>query len=53
MCQICTTVTPDEPQVMLGSDKVFTYDYVFNTEDDQIVVYDTCVAPLIDSSLEG
>ncbi|XP_017776284.1 PREDICTED: kinesin-like protein KIF21A isoform X1 [Nicrophorus vespilloides] len=53
MCQICTTVTPGEPQVLLGSDKVFTYDYVFDTPDNQVDVFSTCVAPLIDSSLEG
>lgn len=53
MCQICTTVTPGEPQVVLGTDKSFTYDYVFDTEEDQLNVYNNCVAPLIDSSLDG
>lgn len=53
MCQMCTSVTPGEPQVTLGSDKSFTYDYVFDTDAAQEDVYDTCVAPLVDSSLEG
>lgn len=53
MCQICTTVTPSEPQVTLGSDKSFTYDYVFDTNIGQENVYNACVGRLIDSSLEG
>nr|CAI5851703.1 unnamed protein product [Callosobruchus analis] len=53
MCHICTTVTPGEPQVTLGSDKAFTYNYVFDTESSQTEVYDTCVSSLVESSLEG
>lgn len=53
MCQICTTVTPGEPQVTLGNDKSFTYNYVFDTDSCQDAVYETCVASLVDSSLEG
>ncbi|XP_019881776.1 kinesin-like protein KIF21B isoform X2 [Aethina tumida] len=53
MCHICTTVTPGEPQVTLGNDKSFTYNYVFDTEVVQQAVYETCVAPLVESSLEG
>lgn len=53
MCQICTSVTPGEPQVTLGSDKTFSYNYVFDTEASQENVYETCVASLVDSSLEG
>lgn len=53
MCNVCTSVTPGEPQVILGSDKAFTYNYVFDMDDKQEMVYDTCVASLVDSSLEG
>lgn len=53
MCRICTTVTPGEPQVTLGSDKAFTYDYVFDTNTQQEDVYSTCVEALVDGSLEG
>nr|CAD7463777.1 unnamed protein product [Timema tahoe] len=53
MCRVCTTVMPGEPQVLLGSDKAFTYDYVFDTETPQSQVYDTCVECLVDGSLEG
>ncbi|PSN35255.1 hypothetical protein C0J52_18156 [Blattella germanica] len=53
MCRICTTVTPGEPQVTLGSDKAFTYDYVFDMEAQQEDVYTTCVETLVNGSLEG
>lgn len=53
MCQMCTTVTPGEPQVTLGSDKTFSYNYVFDTEIGQETIYENCVASLVDSSLEG
>jgi hypothetical protein len=38
MCRICTYVTPGEPQVVLGTDKAFTFDYVFDTNSDQVSV---------------
>uniref|UniRef100_A0A8D2NUM2 Kinesin-like protein KIF21B n=1 Tax=Zosterops lateralis melanops TaxID=1220523 RepID=A0A8D2NUM2_ZOSLA len=31
-CHICTSVTPGEPQVLLGKDKAFTYDFVFDLD---------------------
>ncbi|KAJ8986221.1 hypothetical protein NQ317_009927 [Molorchus minor] len=43
MCHVCTTVTPGEPQVTLGNDKSFTYNYVFDMEDNQESVYETCL----------
>jgi len=36
MCRICTTVTLGEPQIFLGSDKAFTFDYVFDTNSNQV-----------------
>lgn len=53
MCRICTTVTPGEPQVTLGTDKSFTYDYVFDTDADQLSIYETCAKSLVQGSLEG
>lgn len=53
MCHLCTSVTPGEPQVTLGNDKSFTYDYVFDTDAGQDEVYEKCVASLVESSLEG
>ncbi|XP_065212787.1 kinesin-like protein KIF21A [Planococcus citri] len=52
-CRICTSVTPGEPQITLGTDKSFTYDYVFDMQDDQQTVYEKCAAPLVKGSLEG
>ncbi|XP_076067796.1 kinesin-like protein 31E [Oratosquilla oratoria] len=53
MCRVCTSVTPDEPQVWLGSDKAFTYDYVFDMPTEQPEIYSTCVLDLVDGCLEG
>lgn len=53
MCRICTQVTPNEPQVMLGADKAFTFDYVFDTDSCQVDIYTECVEKLIDGSLKG
>ncbi|KAJ9600244.1 hypothetical protein L9F63_009469, partial [Diploptera punctata] len=53
MCRVCTTVTPGEPQVTLGSDKAFTYDYVFDMNSQQEDIYETCVERLVNGSLEG
>lgn len=36
MCRVCTFVTPGEPQVVLGTDKAFTFDHVFDTTSDQV-----------------
>lgn len=53
MCRVCTSVTPGEPQVTLGSDKSFTYDYVFDMNQNQEQVYETCAQSLVQGSLEG
>lgn len=53
MCRICTQVPPGEPQVFLGPDKAFTYDYVFDTLINQSTIYETCVTRLVDGTLNG
>lgn len=53
MCRICTQVTPNEPQIVLGADKAFTYDYVFDVNSGQSEIYETCVERLIDGSMKG
>ena len=45
---MCTFVTPGEPQVVLGKDKAFTYDYVFDVGSEQHDIYSTCVEDLIE-----
>ncbi|ELK24927.1 Voltage-dependent L-type calcium channel subunit alpha-1S [Myotis davidii] len=52
-CHICTSVTPGEPQVLLGKDKAFTYDFVFDLDTWQEHVYATCVHRLIEGCFEG
>lgn len=47
MCHVCTTVTPGEPQIILGKDKAFTFDNVFDTPSAQDEVYSTCIKDLI------
>ncbi|XP_073176442.1 kinesin-like protein KIF21B isoform X4 [Lepidochelys kempii] len=52
-CHICTSVTPGEPQVLLGKDKAFTYDFVFDLDTWQERIYTTCVSKLIEGCFEG
>ncbi|XP_076008375.1 kinesin-like protein KIF21A isoform X1 [Genypterus blacodes] len=52
-CHICTYVMPDEPQVVLGKDKAFTYDYVFDMDTQQDAIYGSCTESLIEGCFEG
>ncbi|XP_041965700.1 kinesin-like protein KIF21A isoform X2 [Alosa sapidissima] len=52
-CHICTFVTPVEPQVILGKDKAFTYDYVFDMDSQQDAIYANCTEKLIEGCFEG
>ncbi|XP_069765177.1 kinesin-like protein KIF21A isoform X4 [Narcine bancroftii] len=52
-CHICTSVIPGEPQVVLGKDKAFTFDFVFDMDTQQEEIYLKCVEKLIDGCLEG
>ena len=47
-CKICTFKTPGEPQAWIGSNKAFTYDYVYDTAASQEEVYDDTVKQLIE-----
>lgn len=53
LCRVCTTVTPGEPHVVLGTDKAFTFDYVFDVCSQQAEVYASCVEKLVDGALKG
>jgi hypothetical protein len=49
MCQVCTSVPPGEPQVLIGNDnKAFTFDFVFDILAHQDVVYDACCKQLVE-----
>ncbi|XP_078276005.1 kinesin-like protein KIF21A isoform X2 [Rhinoraja longicauda] len=52
-CHICTSLIPGEPQVVIGKDKAFTFDYVFDMDTQQEEIYLDCVEKLIDGCLEG
>uniref|UniRef100_A0A8C9F3J3 Kinesin family member 4A n=1 Tax=Pavo cristatus TaxID=9049 RepID=A0A8C9F3J3_PAVCR len=52
-CQMCLSFVPGEPQVIVGSDKAFTYDYVFDPSVEQEEVFNTAVAPLIRGIFKG
>ncbi|KAM8972094.1 kinesin-like protein KIF21A [Pelodytes ibericus] len=52
-CHICTSVTPGEPQVLLGKDKAFTFDHVFDIDSNQEEIYIQCTEKLIEGCFEG
>ncbi|KAM9328067.1 kinesin-like protein KIF21A isoform 2-T2 [Pholidichthys leucotaenia] len=52
-CHICTYVMPGEPQVVLGKDKAFTYDHVFDMDTQQEMIYTHCTERLIEGCFEG
>ncbi|XP_066522995.1 kinesin-like protein KIF21A isoform X2 [Hoplias malabaricus] len=52
-CHICTFVTPGEPQVVLGKDKAFTFDHVFDMDTQQDTIYSNCTEKLIEGCFEG
>uniref|UniRef100_A0A674B0L3 Kinesin family member 21B n=1 Tax=Salmo trutta TaxID=8032 RepID=A0A674B0L3_SALTR len=52
-CHVCTLVTPGEPQMLLGKDKAFTYDFVFDIDSAQQQIYAACVHKLIEGCFDG
>ncbi|KAG5843203.1 hypothetical protein ANANG_G00148260 [Anguilla anguilla] len=52
-CQTCLTFVPGEPQVIVGNDKAFTYDYVFDPMTEQEEVFNTSVSPLLSGLFRG
>ncbi|XP_077356404.1 kinesin-like protein KIF21A isoform X2 [Festucalex cinctus] len=52
-CHICTYVMPGEPQVVLGKDKAFTYDFVFDMDAQQDAIYGQCTESLVDGCFQG
>ena len=52
-CQSCLTFAPGEPQIILGKNRAFTYDYVFKPTDQQIPVYEDAVKPLLVHIFKG
>ncbi|XP_071316342.1 kinesin family member 4 [Trachinotus anak] len=52
-CQCCLTFVPAEPQVIVGTEKAFTYDYVFDPTAEQEEVFSTAVSPLLCGLFKG
>ncbi|XP_048372326.1 chromosome-associated kinesin KIF4A [Sphaerodactylus townsendi] len=52
-CQMCLSFVRGQPQVILGNDKPFTYDYVFDPFAEQEEVFNTCIAPLVKGIFKG
>ncbi|XP_041341142.1 chromosome-associated kinesin KIF4A [Pyrgilauda ruficollis] len=52
-CRTCLSFVPGEPQVVVGNDKAFTYDYVFDPSAEQEEVFNTAVSPLVRGIFKG
>ena len=52
-CKTCVNKTPEEPQVWMGSNKAFTYDFVYDIESTQHEIYEDTVQDLIEGCFEG
>lgn len=52
-CQCCLTFVPGEPQVVVGTEKAFTYDYVFDPTVEQEEVFKTAVSSLLSGLFKG
>uniref|UniRef100_A0A8C2WJH5 Kinesin motor domain-containing protein n=1 Tax=Cyclopterus lumpus TaxID=8103 RepID=A0A8C2WJH5_CYCLU len=51
--QVCVRVVPGSAQVMLGLDRLFSFDHAFGPTDNQDEVYESCVQPLVGSLVRG
>ncbi|XP_061529336.1 kinesin-like protein KIF27 isoform X2 [Phycodurus eques] len=49
----CLRVVPGAPQVILGSDQLFSFDHAFGPSTSQGEVYESCVRPLTRCLLDG
>ncbi|XP_030217030.1 kinesin family member 4 isoform X1 [Gadus morhua] len=52
-CECCLTFSPGEPQVIVGTEKAFTYDYVFDPMAEQEEVFTVAVSPLLSGLFKG
>ncbi|CAD5227302.1 unnamed protein product [Bursaphelenchus xylophilus] len=51
--QICTMVSMTDPQIFMGNDKSFTYDFVFDRNSTQEQVYQACIRDLVEGVFKG
>ncbi|XP_041075610.1 chromosome-associated kinesin KIF4-like isoform X2 [Polyodon spathula] len=52
-CKSCLAFVPGEPQVIVGKDKPFTFDFVYDPNTEQEEVFTTAVAPMLTGLFEG
>ncbi|XP_021508896.1 chromosome-associated kinesin KIF4A-like [Meriones unguiculatus] len=52
-CRMCLSFVPGKPQVVVGTDKSFTFDFVFDPSAEQEEVFTTAVAPLLKGVFKG
>ncbi|KAG0747792.1 hypothetical protein G6F57_007311 [Rhizopus arrhizus] len=52
-CTECISFIPNQPQILIGKDHSFTYDYVFDTNTEQQSIYNTSVVPLVEKFVDG
>ncbi|XP_076429570.1 kinesin-like protein KIF27 isoform X5 [Peromyscus maniculatus bairdii] len=51
--QVCVRDIPNTQQIIIGRDRVFTFDFVFGKSSTQDEVYNICIKPLVLSLIEG
>ena len=49
----CLRKVPEEPQLVLGADRAFTFDHVFDSVTPQEDVFGQCMRPLVAGLLKG
>lgn len=51
--KVCVRVVPGTAQVMLGEDRLFSFDYAFGPSASQDEVYESSVHRLVESLVDG
>ncbi|KAM4616786.1 kinesin-like protein KIF27 [Polymixia lowei] len=51
--RVCVRVVPGSTQVVVSTDRVFSFNHAFGPTASQDEVYESCVQPLVESVVEG
>jgi len=52
-CQSAVMFVPNEPQLVIGKDKAFTFDFVYSEMSSQEEVYHATIVPLVSGIFRG